>query len=425
VRVGDNPYEFITVGDCHYNYPPLLALALVPLADRPAWIKGGPAVPFEWSVALWYAFGLLSMAWGVHRLASALEATSPDPAVRGQLPGCRRWWYLRVLPALVCLPGIVRTLALGQVDLLILALLCATAAAALRGRSWSAGLWLSGAVCVKLIPAFLLVYPLWRRDWRWLAGCAAGVAVGWVAVPAAVWGPARAWAYQRQWAEAVVLPGLGGADSSRDSDLTSLTRVNSQSLVAILHNFRHPDRARRPARPDPWARALALLAVAALTALTLAKAGRAASAPATATALGALLAVMLLASPVCHPHYFCHWVPLTVGLLAWDMERRGNLEVGRPLLWVFALSALANVLTSIPGLAALRDGGLATASGVLLWWAGFRALGRWAAPGPDARRLPSQTIGPLRFALGAADAARSHGRRADASRENEATASAE
>jgi hypothetical protein len=59
----------------------------------------------------------------------------------------------------------------GQVNLLLLALLCGTAAATLRGRRFRAGLFLAGAICIKVIPAFLLLFPLWRRDGRCLLGC--------------------------------------------------------------------------------------------------------------------------------------------------------------------------------------------------------------------------------------------------------------
>jgi alpha-1,2-mannosyltransferase len=382
VRTGADPYAFKTERECHYNYPPLLAIALTPLAQAAPGTADRPLVPYQMAVALWYVLSLLALIAGTHALASALEENSPDPAVREQSWSRRRWWILRLVPLLVCLPGTARTLSLGQVDLLVLALLCATIAAALRRQSWRAGLWLSGAVCIKLIPAFLLLYPLRRLDVRWLAGCAVGVIVGWGLVPSLVWGPEQAWNLQRRWVEVVVLPGLGrGTDHSRESDLTNLRAVNSQSLVAVLHNLRYPERETQPVRPVPADSALALLAGAALVAVTLVRArGRRARAEAAATALGALLAIMLLLTPVCHPHYFCHWLPLVMGLLAWDMERHGNRGIGRGLLLVLALNVGANVCTSVPGLPALRNFGLATGAGLLLWAAAAVALWRWPCP---------------------------------------------
>src|SRR5437660_1417540 len=81
-----------------------------------------------------------------------------------------RWRALRVGPLLACLTPVFATLVRGQVNLFVLAPLCFAAAALLRGRSWRGGAWLALAVCLKVFPAFLLLYPLWRRDWRCLGG---------------------------------------------------------------------------------------------------------------------------------------------------------------------------------------------------------------------------------------------------------------
>jgi hypothetical protein len=434
VRAGTDPYDIKTERSCHYNYPPLLAIALAPLAQRPLGAANSGSVPFPLAVLLWYILSLAALFWGADRLARALEKSASDPAVRNQRRGCRRWWLLRLLPILVCLPGVARTLSLGQVDLLVLALICATAAAAVRRRGWEAGLWLSIAVCIKLIPAFLLLYPLRRRDWPWLASCTAGVLVCGALVPIVVWGPVRAWEYQRHWVEAVVLPGFGlGNDHSRESDLTSLAAVNSQSFVGVLHNFQYPDRQSQPARASFGVMAVAALACTMLTALTLLPAGRRglrsvayavnkrtrvavarvrwhrpddahliqAEIPSEtvvvrqtdrshdpALALGGLVAVMLLLVPVCHPHYLCHWMPLVMILLALDMERHCNRGVGRRLLAVFAVLAIANGLASIPGLTVLRDFGLAAACGMFLWSLGTVALWRRATVLPDGSEQP-------------------------------------
>ena len=382
VRAGESPYDFCvidTLGFRHYNYPPLLAILLSPLADKPAGVDGAFAVPFAVSVILWYVVSVLALGWAAHLLASALEQTSTDPTVRGQPRGCRRWWALRLFPLLFCLPGIARTLVVGQVDLLVVLLLCGMTASALRGQSWRAGLWLAGAVCIKLIPAFLLIYPLWRRDLRWLGGCAVGLVLCCVVLPVAALGPSRAWAYQRQWAEVVMLPGLGmGQDHTRESDLTGMAHVHSQSLVAVLHAFQYPNRDLRPAHPSRAASVTALLAASVLVVLTLAAARRLRGGSHAAVALGALVLVMLMLSPICHPHYFCHWLPLTAGLMHFDMERRQNRSIiSLGLFTLLTVCMAANALTSVPGLDLLRDRGLATAAELLLWAAGVVVLWRF------------------------------------------------
>src|SRR5262249_11966046 len=144
VRAGENPYDFTTIGQSHYNYPPLLAILLTPLADKSTDTSVADTLPFAVSVALWCCLGVVAAAGSTHFLATAFERASTDEAARSQPRGCRRWWLLRVVPLLVCLPGIGRTLALGQVDLLVLLLICGTIGAAVRSKSWLAGLCLAG-----------------------------------------------------------------------------------------------------------------------------------------------------------------------------------------------------------------------------------------------------------------------------------------
>jgi hypothetical protein len=356
-------------------------------------------VPFAVSVALWYCLGVVAAAGSTHLLATALERASTDAAVRSQPRGCRRWWLLRVVPLLVCLPGIARTLALGQVDLLVLLLICGTLWAVVRSKSWLAGLFLAGAICIKVLPAFVLLYPLWRRDARWLAGSALGVALGWGVIPALVLGPSRAWDYHCRWTQVVVLPGLGcGEDRSRETDLTGTARVHNQSLLGVFHAFRHPVRKLRPARPSRVARAAALLVGAVLTVLTLIAAGWRADDPqSVVVGLGSLVAVMLLVTPVCRPHYFCHWLPLVSGWLAWELERRGARGIGRNTVLLFASNVLANTLTSVPGFEVLRECGVATLAGVVLWGTGVRGL--WLRGSPRSckpERLVRRDLGICR-----------------------------
>ena len=159
VRTGQDLYEILDPNDWHYNYPPLFAILMTPLADPPPEADRAGMLPFPVSVAIWYAVSLGCLGLGVHWLAGAIERTSPNPQVREQRAFCRRWWALRIVPILACLLPIGHTLMRGQVNLLLLALLCGMAAATLRGRSLLAGGCLAGAICLKVFPAFLLLFP--------------------------------------------------------------------------------------------------------------------------------------------------------------------------------------------------------------------------------------------------------------------------
>jgi hypothetical protein len=380
VRAGADIYQVSDDNRFHYHYPPLFAILLTPLADPPAGADRSWTVPYAVAVALWYLLSILCLALAVHWLASALEQASPDPAVRSQPRGCRRWWALRVVPVLVCLPPIGHTLMRGQVNLLLLLLLCGAAAAAVRGRHGLCGLWLAGAICLKVIPAFLLLFPLWRRNVRCLAGCGVGLVVGLWLVPMTVFGPAQTLRYYEEWAEVLVRPGLGAGDNqSRARELIEVTATDSQSFQAIIHNTLYPDAATRPRYVGPAVRLAHWLTGGVLTLLTLLAARRwQGDAPGQVLFLGALMLIMILLSPVCHLHYFCLSVPVIMGLLAVAWEGNSTLALSRSLYLLVGVNVIANTLPQLGVFQRLRDDGLATYAAVLVWGTGVVVLWRRA-----------------------------------------------
>jgi alpha-1,2-mannosyltransferase len=415
VRVGLDIYTVTDHNGFHYHYPPLFAILMVPLADPPPGADRSWTLPYPVTVAIWYAFSLLCLFTAVHWLAGALEQTRRQGCRAGARPSqslemspsagfgekgspghlvtlspcLSSAWLLRVLPILACLPPIGHTLMRGQVSLLLLLLLCATLAALLRGRSWQAGLWLAGAICLKVIPAFLILYPLSRRDGRCLAGCAMGLVLGLAIIPAAVLGRARTVAYYQEWTHVLLWPALGaGSDQSRAKELLEATATDSQSIQAALHNALYPDLATRPPQPSMAVRCIHWLAGGLLTLLTLLIAGRRQDGPAVAITFGALTVLMLLISPVCHLHYFCLSLPLAMGSLAtvWNHETHERPEKGKrigrvALVAVLILYAIANALPQFPSLQILRDRGLATYAALLLWLTGMIILWKHGRPG--------------------------------------------
>ena len=272
VRTGSNLYEIADENGFHYIYPPLLAILLTPFADPPAGADAAWRIPFAVSVFLMYAFSLVCIS-GPATGWRALEQRSSDPQVRSQPPGCWRWWALRILPLLLVLPEVLGTLGHGQVNLLLLALLCGAIGALLRKRSWLAGAFLSGAICLKVLPAFLLLYPLWRRDTRCLASCTLGLMVGLAVIPA-LRGPQWAITQYQAMADKVLFPGLGaGEDHTLATTLTNVTGTDSESLLSTLHNTLYLNRATRPNEASAATRTIALIVGGLLTALTLWAAG--------------------------------------------------------------------------------------------------------------------------------------------------------
>jgi hypothetical protein len=384
VRTGRDLYDLTDNNGFHYNYPPLLAILLAPLADPLPGADRTWMMPFDISVLTWYCLNLLFLAVAVHWLASALDARS--------WPESRRWWALRYWPIMACLVPIAHTLMRGQSNLLVLALLAAALADVLARRSFRAGIWLAASMCIKIFPAFLVLFPLWRRDGRMLAGTAVGLFLGLVIIPVVVMGPARtAHAYERL-TEVLIKPGMGsGTDATRAKELTNITATDTQSLLAILHNGLYPDPANRPAQASPELRLISLLAGGAMTLLTFLAAGwRRNDDPVRVTLFfGCLILDMLFLCPVCHLHYFCLTLPLIMALLALQWQKQPHLHPGWLLGGLLVLNSLAMLLPHHPTWDVFRRLGMAGYAGLLLWVVGIGLMWRRALP-LDAR--PAATM---------------------------------
>jgi hypothetical protein len=383
VRAGVPIYGVVDDNDWHYNYPPLYAILMAPLADPPPGSLAPGFVPYPASVAIVYVLNLGWLFLAVHWLAGALERTSRHVTVRNQPAGCRRWWLLRVVPILVCIVPLGHTLMRGQVNTLLLALVCGSIAATLHGRRFLAGLSLAGAICLKIFPGFLLLLPLCRRDGRCLAGCFVGLVVGLGVVPLAVLGTERTAESYRDLARVLIAPALNvGGDDTRDAELTGVTATDSQSFRCVLHNLGHLYESPRPRQAAPWVQPAHWLLGGSFTLLTL-LAGRRLprTGPRVALFAGALTLIMILVSPVCHTHYFTLAVPAVLGLLALAWERYpGDLPqgggLGAGVFAILALQVLGNALPLLPDLVLLKDGGLAALAALALWLAACVAVRR-------------------------------------------------
>lgn len=307
-RTGADPYAVEDDRGWHYCYPPPFAVAMVPFADPPA---GEPRVgcpPFAVSVALWYLLGVACAWFAVDRFALVVMPDEPR--------GSRRWWYARNGPFTVALGAIGHTLARGQVNLLVVALVAAAFVELSRRRSFAAGLWLGAAACIKVIPALLALHFLMTRDRRALAGMGTALAFGLVALPAAVWGPERAYELNRQLLVAVLQPGTTGeGDRTRAVELTNATATDSQSFQAAIHNWLHPFAGNRPSDASPETRWAHWLLGGLSTAAILMVSRRLDPTPVDdLIRLGALAVAMLHLSPVSHLHYHAFALPLVCGV---------------------------------------------------------------------------------------------------------------
>jgi hypothetical protein len=388
VRSGADLYSVLDDNDWHYNYPPFLAILLTPLAEAPRDLDHSGELPYPVSIAIWFVINLTALVLAIHMLASHLERNSPDPAVRQTPWGCQAWWRRRMLPLLLCLPPAAHSLMRGQVNHVVLLMYVGMIVSHLSGRRVLAGLFLAVPISIKVIPAFLLVYPLWRRDWRMLSGVTAGLLATLVVVPALALGPQRAADSYAALVNAVLAPGLTerAGDDTRAKELTNVISTDNQSFVAVMHFTLHPNPATRPPHAATWLRLATLAAGGLLTLLTLLAAPRPGAdgkQPAVRGMLawGMLVLVMLFCSPMSHSHYYCWCLPLMMALLA-QVPPRGRAWWAWVTLGPAFLVCL--VVPHFPSLFFLREFGVVMYAGVALWFLAMAALA--------LARRPAQTV---------------------------------
>jgi len=391
---GADVYRVATHANTHFIYPSAFAVAMVPFADPPVGAAPvGYFFPFAVSVALWFLLSVGFAAATVHLFAAAVL---PDAA-----RGSRRWWYARTVPFYACIGGIGFTLGRGQVNLLVVVLIAAMFAAAVRGRRVRAGAWLAAAVVVKIIPAFLFLFPAVRRDWRAGVGVAAGLVVGLVAIPVALWGPAETVAQHVYVVRHVLLAGAtGGDDQPLAKELTHTTATSSQSFQSALHHLQYIDRPHR-LRPAQASREIRVIHWAAAVFVTLATAwvgwrrvGGGAADP--LVFLGCLCTAMMLVTPVSHMHYYAFVLPLASGLWLRSMAGRPGAVAGdRRTALVLAAWGVAVAVPLFPWefFARLRDGGFGTLATTGLW-----AFGLWTIARRPVAVAAEPAATPLRTA---------------------------
>ena len=139
-----------------YNYPnpPIMALMLYPFAKMPP----------VWGALTWFYVKVGLTLLALHWVFQLVET-----------PGRPFPLWVRVVTVLLSLRPIIGDLHHGNVNLFILFLVVAALAAFRYRRDLLSGLLLGLAVACKVTPALFIPYFLWKRQWRVLAGCAAGL----------------------------------------------------------------------------------------------------------------------------------------------------------------------------------------------------------------------------------------------------------
>ncbi len=212
IRTGANLYPHEHGAELRYYYPPFPAAAIyAPLSF----------LPFPAFVA---ALGLLnSLAWTAAILLSVYLVTGRFLANP----------LLHALPMAFTLPFVWDTYYLGQINLILLALMLAGVVALHHRRSVIAGVLVGLTIAIKVFPILAVPYLLYRRHWR-TAVVAVVVGVGsQLILPAALQGFSRTRSDLYWWADNMLLHAPQGI--SQRQKVASTYR--NQSLQAFTHRF--------------------------------------------------------------------------------------------------------------------------------------------------------------------------------------------
>lgn len=365
VRTGADIYQVTCSNHYHYTYPPAFAVLMQPFADAP---KGEPRdglIPFAVSVALWTAFNYLLVARMAHVLACLALPFEPR--------GSRRWWYARTVPFYIAFGGIGYSIGFGQVNVLLLAMMVEMLRASEQGKRFQSGLWLAACIVMKVFPAYLVLFPLVRREGRSLAGVACGLVVGLGVIPVLGLGASKTASAYETYLSNVLMPGALGTDSGV-KELIDLPSNDSQSFLAVIHSNLHPDRATQPGAASQSTR-LAHNAISGfLTVITLLLIARRSAD--SMISLGMLMLLMLHITPMSHMHYYCFGYVLAAGLWLKGMQNREGVFPGWRVALPLVLWGLGTLLPLFPGMVfeTLRNRGLGLAASMMLWTAGSLSL---------------------------------------------------
>lgn len=359
VRTGGDIYQATDDNGYHYTYPPAFAVVMVPLADAPAGVSREGLLPYPVTVALWTLLNFVLLGRMAHVLACLALPNEPR--------GSRRWWYARLLPFDFAVAGLLYSIGFGQVNVVLVWLLVEMLRCSVRSKGWQSGLWLAAAMTMKVIPAYILLFPLLRRDPKALGGTAIGLALGLVVIPAAGLGVDGAISGSRTFLTRVLLPGaFGNDDPTQLRELHHMAENDNQSFLAVFHHNLHPVNPPADAsREVRWAHAGVVLT---LTLLVVVRFWTGTEAPlARMRLLGVLMVVMLHATPSSHMHYYAFGYVLVAAVYLDGMARTPGLP-GWRAWWPLAVWGVGTALPLLPGpgFEVLQNRGLGPACSLLL-----------------------------------------------------------
>jgi hypothetical protein len=184
VLTGENMYTAASPKGREYLYPPTLAVLLAPLT-----LLSEPAAAVPWT--------LLSLA----AIGGSLALCARAVGARGREARC-----VALLSLLCVFRPLNSELGNGQANHFVLLCLALMVWLFAGEKKLQAGLALAGGICLKVTPALVCGYLLFKREWRALAGTALGLIFLLGIVPSIALGPRGALEANLAWVDKMARP---------------------------------------------------------------------------------------------------------------------------------------------------------------------------------------------------------------------------
>lgn len=351
MRDGEDPYGITTLAQraeelgsptglvygqlfTSYIQPPTSAMAVTPLT----------LLPWRWATRAWLLLNHVFLAAAVYLTLTAIR---PSLALQ--------WVVAGTAVVLALFSQLYGSFALGQVDAMQVFLLSLGLWGYVKQRDAVCGASIACAAAIKLLPGLLLLYFLWRRDYKVVAW-GAGVGLALLLVSLAYAGPGT---YETYLSETVPALSKGSTHYSNAGFGAVIARAHTPSFYRGLPEMIYLDEV----GSSTVARLASYVVIAAgLAAIVLVAGRRAASTAATRDVASVLpqyyfvVAVGLLISSVTWEFYVIWLLP---AFLALFLAPERLLPGGTARRWLLGAFAVAFVALNYPG-----DAYLFTANGI-------------------------------------------------------------
>ena len=265
------------------------------------------------------------------------------------------------------------TFLLGQVNLVLLALMLVMFAALRAQKPWLAGGALALAAAIKAFPLSAIAYLVYRRHWRATAATLAGLVLLLVILPAPIRGFENNLHELELWYRGMLADQSGNTIGQRDGIAFA---YKNQSLFAVVHRFTRPVQAAGYGKAEFYVNILDLtprqsqiIAFAAIAALGLiylicmpARFRQTASTQRCEEAM--LLLMVVFCSPLAWTYFYCWAFPAFI-VIVHQLTRPERPEIQRRIGWL-----AFGVIVAIMSTAIVHDWGVITLALAATFWGG-------------------------------------------------------